>query len=141
MDRRRQVQSVWSAFTEFKQRYYWMARILSEVTWSISSINRYHQRVEELYLNTSINVNAIEEHRRCSDALNETVDVFDIYETIAELAVNMTRSDSVAEAYSYVIQIPPLLKMTNALFTNEKVTEIDRNVTQNVNGCIKLMRK
>ena len=58
------------------------------------------------------------------------MEVFDIYETIAELAANMTSSDSIAEAYSYVIQIPPLLKMTNALFTNEKVREIDGNMTQ-----------
>ena len=81
-------------------------------------------------MNTSINVNGIEEHRRCSDALNEAKEVLDIYETIAELAVNMTRSDSITEAYSYVIQIPSLLKMTNLLFTNEKVREIDSNVTQ-----------
>ena len=81
------------AFTELKKRYYWLHWIWSDITSSILNFNRYYQRAEELFLNTSINVNGIEEHRRCSDALNEAKEVLDIYETIAELAVNMTRSD------------------------------------------------
>ena len=92
-------------------------------------------------MNTSINVNDIEDHRRCSDILNEAMEVLDTYEAIAELAVNMTRSGSFAEAYSYAIQIPPLLKMTNVLFTYAKVREIDDNVTQKCEWLSKINEK
>ena len=118
------------AFTELKKEYNRLDRELNDITRLISNYDRYYQTVEELYLNTSINVNAIEGHRRCSAEVDEAKEVLDTYETIAELAVNMTRSDSIAEAYSYAIQIPPLLKMTNALFPYGKVRGIDDNVTQ-----------
>ena len=122
------------AFTDLKQKYYWTHYIWIEVTRSTATVNSYYQRVEELYSHTSINVNAIEEHRECSDALDQAMEVLDTSETIAELALNMTSSDTITEAYSYAIQIPPLLQMINVLFrstnADEKLKEIDRNVTQ-----------
>ena len=118
-----------SAFYELKQRSYSLQRTLGRMK-PPSSFNRYHQIVEELYLNTSISPSEIEEHRKCSDALDEAVGVFDVYQTIVELALNMTKSDTFTEAYSYAIQIPPLLKMTKLLFTDEKVKTIDRSVSR-----------
>ena len=63
--------------------------------------NRYHQTVEEVYLNTSTNVSEMVEYRKCSDAVNEATEVYDIYQTIAELALNMTKSDTFTEASSF----------------------------------------
>ena len=120
-----------SDFTNLKGSITWrLDSIPSEITRSTSEFNSYYERVEELYSNTSINVNAIEEHRECSDVLDEAMDVVGIYETIADLAVNITRSDTITEAYPYAIQISSLLKMANVLFTKEKVKEIDNNATQ-----------
>ena len=95
-----------------------------------SSFSRYHQTVEELYLNTSITVSELEAHRKCSSALDETMEVLEVYQIIAELALNMTKSDTFSEAYSYASQIPPLLQMTKLSFTDEKLRDIDRNVSQ-----------
>ena len=118
------------AFNFLKGISYQLERTLRGVEGSASILNRYHQTIAELYSNTSIDVNALVEHGGCSDALDEGVEVLDVYQMIAGLAVNMTTSDSLVEAYSYAIQIPPLFKMAEISFTDEKVKAIDRNVYQ-----------
>ena len=118
-----------SAFHELKQRSYSLEHTLSRVRLPLG-FNRYHPTVEEVYLNTSTNVSEMVEYRKCSDAVNEATEVYDIYQTIAELALNMTKSDTFTEAFLYAIQIPPLLKMTKLSFTDEKLRDIDRNVSQ-----------
>ena len=91
---------------------------------------RYHQNINELYANTTANVTGIEEHRRCTDAIDKAMEVLGVYQMITELAVNMTISDTMPKAYTYAIQIPPLFVTTKKSFTDQQLREIDRNVTR-----------
>ena len=119
-------------FTKLKQSRYLDYPSIS-VKYTISRLNGYHDRIKELYSNTSIDVDTVEEHRECSDALNKTMEIADVYQKIAELALNVTKSDTFTEAYSYVIQIGPLYKMTKVSFTRETLSVIDSNVENNCN--------
>ena len=119
-------------FTKLKQSYD-LDFVFTEVKGIISKLNGYHPRIKELYSNTSIDVNSVEEHRECSDALNKTMEILHVYQKIAELALNLTKSDTLNDAYSYVIQIGPLYKITKVSFTEEILWAINKNVLQNCN--------
>ena len=119
-------------FTKLKQNYR-LDSAFSPLKYRISKMNGYHHRIKELYSNTSIDVDTVEEHRECSDALNKTMEILHVYQKIAELALNFTKSNTFTEAYSYVIQIAPLYKMTKVSFTEEILSVINENVQQNCN--------
>ena len=117
-----------SAFNELKEKSDLPEFTLIDIQWFLSQYNNYHLTIEKIFLNTSVNVSEIEEHRGCSHAINEAMEVLDVYQTIAELGVHMTNSDTLIEAFSYAIQIPPIFKMTNLLFTDEHLRAIDNSI-------------
>ena len=131
-----------STFMDLKQISYELEYILAyNIKEPASDFNRYRRGVEELYLNTSVNISEILEHVECLDAQDEAMDVVGIYETMAELAVNVTRSDTFAEAYSYAIQIPPLFKVTEVSYAYENLGVIESNVQIKCNWLSKISNK
>ena len=122
-----------SALTNLKGNSNALKYYLRQTKYTILSFNNYHQRVEELYLNTSTQINEIMEHVHCSDVLDEATRVLDLFERITELAVNMTKSDTFSKASSYGLQMLPLFKDTEMLFLDETLWTIDENVEQKCN--------
>ena len=121
------------AFKELVERYQWLENPLDWLKRDFTtSFDKYHKNIEALHENSTFNATSIEPHVKCSELDVETSDIGQLFMTILELAVNITKSETLPEAYNYALQIQPLYKK-RITYNNELLEKLDQNVLKTCN--------
>ena len=118
------------AFEELVEKYRWLENTLNWLKEGFPSrFEEYHKNLETLSENSTFNASALESHRKCSEVEEKAMDLHQLFTEIMELAVNITKSETLSEAYTYAVQIPPLYKGSLA-YTEEDSEKVDEDVRE-----------
>ena len=118
------------AFDDLVDNYHYLESPLRWMkTGNQLSMRKYRENIKILFENSTVNVSAMESHRKCMEIQDVALQKGDIMIEIVELVVNVTKSESLAEAYAYAVQIPPLYKMT-LTYEGDDLQEVETNVRE-----------
>ena len=117
------------AFDDLVEKYKWFEHPLEWMKRSGENIKTYHNNLNTIFENTSIDISSIESHNKCRDFLDESTDILELFTIIMELATNVTKSETLEEAYFYAVQIPPFYKR-RIKYDVDYLEELDTNVRE-----------
>ena len=118
-----------SAFDDLVEKYKWFEDVLEWMKRSGEDIKTYHNNLNTIFQNTTIDISAIESHKKCREFSDESNDILELFIIIIELATNLTKSETLEEAYSYAVQIPPFYKR-RIKYDVDYLEELDTNVRE-----------
>ena len=102
-------------FDDLVEKYKWFENPLEWYKRSGENIKTYHNNLNTIFENTTIDISSIESHRKCREFSDESTDILELFTIILELSTNLTKSKTLEEAYSYAVQIPPFYKRRNKI--------------------------
>ena len=117
------------AFDDLMERYGFFKDILEWMKRSREDMDRYQNNLNLIFENSTINISSLESHRKCREHLDEYADIVELFVTILELADNLTKSETLEEAYSYAVQIPPFYKR-RIKYETDYFEEFDTNLRE-----------
>ena len=117
------------AFDDLVEKYRWFENALEWMKSSGENIKTYENNLDTIFENTTIDISSIESHRKCKELTDESGNILKLFTIIMELATNLTKSETLEEAYSYAVQIPPFYKR-RIKYDADYLEELDTNVRE-----------
>ena len=117
------------AFDDLVEKYRWFEYALDWMKSSGENIKTYENNLKTVFENTTIDISSIESHRKCKELTDESGNILELFTIIIELATNLTKSETLKEAYSHAVQIPPFYKR-RIKYDVDYLEELDTNVRE-----------
>ncbi len=110
-----------------KDKFDFWEHVLEWMDGGWGTYKNYHEKVSQVYENSTVDPNDIEEHVNCISHEKEINDTLHIMTDILQLGVNMTKTDSYDEAYNFGLQIAPLYHKVS-MITEEELEDISDEI-------------
>ena len=122
-------------FTQFKSHWDWAAR---ELSYTFSWQHNYHDKINKVYANSTVNVGLIDSHIQCLQMIDQASHTRDMLMPVIKFAVKVMKSETIGEAYAYSTELQTAYKNILDSFDGHSLKEVDDKVREK---CYRLNEK